>query len=112
MASAKPNPVAGVALSRRPNAVDLTVPDVGGRTLRIALAPFPTISVRVDGEPVSWRGGGLGGILVDVAPGSHKISIECAITRIRFVLGILFALIAAGVCVLGVIPAKARPDRE
>jgi hypothetical protein len=112
MESVKPTPVAGVALHRRPNAVDLSIPDVGRRMLRIALAPYPTISVRVDGKPIDWRTGALGGILVDVTPGSHRISIECKVTRIRLALGILFALMAAGVCVLGIMPANVRPDQD
>jgi hypothetical protein len=107
---AKPTPVTGVELTRRPNAVDLAVPDVGERTLRIAFAATPQIAVHIDEIPVEWRQGPLGGILVDIAPGPHRVSIEGKATTIRATLSLLLVALAALSIVLAVVPVRWRSD--
>ncbi len=104
MDSMDPTPVADVRLNRRPNAVDYIVPDVGGRKLRIALAAYPTLKVYIDGCATEWREGPLGGILIDVNPGSHKISIEGGMEKTRIVMIILLVLLVAGLFVLIIVP--------
>jgi hypothetical protein len=110
MESAKPVPVAGVRLMRKPNAVDLSVPDVGARMLRIALAAYPTMEVRIDGSRTDWREGPLGGILVGVTPGPHRISVECRITGARLALGVLLAAIVLAALLAAIVPE--RPNEE
>jgi hypothetical protein len=109
MESVKPTPVAGVRLIRRPNAIDLSVPDVGTRVLCIALAAYPTIEVRIDGSRTDWREGPLGGILVGVTPGPHRISVECKITGIRFALSVLLAAIVFAALLAAIVPERPRP---
>jgi hypothetical protein len=109
MESVKPIPVTGVRLLRRPNAAEVTVPDVGARILRIALAGYPTLEARIDGKRVNWREGPLGGILIAVTPGPHRISIECKITATRRALGVMLAAILFVSFLAAIVPERARP---
>lgn len=106
MESVKPAPVPGVRLIRRPNAIDLRVPDVGARTLLIALAAYPTTVVRIDGSRTDWREGPLGGILVGVTPGPHQISVGYKITGVRFALGVMLAAIVFAASLAAIVPER------
>ena len=106
MEAASPVSVAGVTMIRRINAVDLDVPDVGGKTVRIALAAYSTVTVRVDGVPVDWRVGPLGSIVVELPPGAHRNSVEVGITGTRRALGVLLLILVAGFSILAVVPMK------
>jgi hypothetical protein len=104
METMDPVPVVGVELNRRLNAVDLLVPSVGRKTLRIALESYPTMKVYVDGTLSEWRVGPLGGILVDVAPGSHAVSIEVGMMRTRMIMNILLLVIMIGFLISAIVP--------
>jgi hypothetical protein len=107
MESAGPTPVDVTEWRRRPNAVEFEIPDVGEATLRIALAGYPTTIVRSGAVPVTWREGPLGGILVDVLPGAHRVSVEVHSSRTRRYLGVLLLVLTVVVAALFVVPERA-----
>ena len=59
-----------------PNRMEIEVPDLGPVTLRIARNAYPFTEVRVNDRPWPWHPGPLGGILVDLDAGVHKIVVR------------------------------------
>jgi hypothetical protein len=81
--AANPRMVDDVRAVVLPNRMELDLPDVGPATVRIARNCYPLTEVRVDGKTYSWRPGPLGGILLDLPKGPHKIEIRVTEDRIR-----------------------------
>jgi hypothetical protein len=86
-----------------PNRMEIDLADVGPATIRIARNSYPRTEVRVDGEIYSWRPGPLGGILLDLTSGPHKIEIRATEDKVRrtcrlagLALGALLFLVAVG----------------
>ncbi len=86
-----------------PNRMEVEVPDVGAATLRIARNAYPFTEVRLDGREWGWSPGPLGGIVVSVDAGPHKIEIRGVENRTRRLcryaqwgLGALLFLLAIG----------------
>ena len=104
--SADPTSVDVTGWRRRPNAVEFEVPNIGSGTMRIALAGYSTTIVKLDGVSVRWRAGPLGGILVDVPQGAHRLSIEVCPSATRRYLGFLLLALAAVVAVVLALPGR------
>lgn len=81
--AASPRLVEDVRAVVLPNRMEIDMPDVGPATVRIARNSYPLTEVRVDGQTYSWRPGPLGGILLDLPKGPHKIEIRATEDRIR-----------------------------
>ena len=108
ISAADPVPVGVTGWRQRLNAVDFELADVGAGTLRIALAGYPTTVVRLDGVRVDWREGPLGGILLDVAPGAHRLSVEVHASATRKYLGLVLLVVTAVVTVMCLVPARGK----
>jgi hypothetical protein len=81
--AANPKFVEGARAVVLPNRMEIDLPDVGPATIRIARNSYPLTEVRVDGQIYSWRPGPLGGILLDLPKGPHKIEIRATEDRTR-----------------------------
>lgn len=66
-----------------PNRMEVEMPDVGAATIRIARNAYPSTEVRVDGREWPWQPGPLGGIVLNVEAGPHKIEIRGVENRVR-----------------------------
>lgn len=66
-----------------PNRMEVEMPDVGAAMIRIARNAYPFTEVRVDGREWPWQPGPLGGIVVNVDAGPHKIEIRGVENRTR-----------------------------
>jgi hypothetical protein len=80
---AAPQPVEDARAVALPNRMEIDLPDVGPATVRIARNSYPLTEVRVDGQVYSWRPGPLGGILLDLTKGPHKIEVRGTESRFR-----------------------------
>jgi hypothetical protein len=66
-----------------PNRLEVELPDLGPVTIRIARNGYPRTAVLVDGQPWPWREGPLGGIVIDLQKGAHRIEVHGTEDRIR-----------------------------
>jgi hypothetical protein len=83
IARAKPTPVTEARAVILPNRLEIDVPDLGPVTIRIARNVYPYTEVRIDGVTWPWREGPLGGIVVDLKAGAHKIEVRDKEERVR-----------------------------
>ncbi|MBM3287329.1 MAG: hypothetical protein FJY88_08280 [Candidatus Eisenbacteria bacterium] len=81
--AARPRTVAEARAVVLPNRLEIETPDLGPVTIRIARNAYPETEVRVDGRAWPWRKGPLGGIVIDLEKGSHKIEVRATEDRIR-----------------------------
>jgi hypothetical protein len=81
--SARPRFVTEARSVVLPNRLEIELPDLGPVTIRIARNSHPQTEVLLDGRPWPWRDGPLGGIVIDLPNGSHKIEIRATEDRIR-----------------------------
>lgn len=109
MRAARPRLVPDVRVTIAPNLMALALPDLGRTTLRIARNAYPSTRVRLDGRIIPWEPGPLGGILVDVPPGPHRMEIAGRVSRVR--LQGRVAMIASVLVLLGVAFAPSKPSR-
>ncbi len=99
---ARPRPVPGATRRFEGPTSIFALPDLGSARVRLSRNPSRHAVVHVDGEPVTWSAGPLGGIVVDVAPGAHEIRIDerlpawIALSRLAQLL-VALGLVGAGV---------------
>ncbi len=83
IAKADPRPVNEARAVALPNRLEIQVPDLGAVTLRIARNQHPDTQIRVDGMTWPWRPGPLGGIVIDLDSGPHRIEVWSTEDKIR-----------------------------
>ena len=74
--SARPRPVVEARSVVLPNRLEIELPDLGPVTIRIARNSYPRTEVLVDDQPWPWRDGPLGGIVIDLPKGAHRIVVR------------------------------------
>jgi hypothetical protein len=83
LAAAHPRPVPDARAVVLPNRLRIELPDLGPVTIRIARNSFPRTEVLVDDQAWPWREGPLGGIVLDLQRGAHKIEVRGTEDKIR-----------------------------
>jgi len=80
---ARPRPVIEARSVPLPNRLEIELPDLGPVTIRIARNSYPRTELLLDGQPWPWREGPLGGTVIDLPRGAHRIEIRAIEDRIR-----------------------------
>lgn len=73
--AARPRMVHAARAVALPNRLEVELPDVGPAMIRLARNAYPSTEVLVDGKTWPWEAGPLGGIVVMVEEGPHKIQV-------------------------------------